>query len=222
MNITNKPVHDPASDLKMPDAHFRSALLAAEEVAGKQGMAVVLRNAGLEQLIDHYPPESNKISGNYSFGDYASLNAALLTFFGRGGQGIVKRIGRAAFRLGFEQFNNAMGSMATAAVKLLPEGVRVQRSLDLVKIGFEVFYKQPGGKVLHQVEDRGERVAYSSDTCSICAGKQSDENMCHLFSGFLVEGLVKLFGKEYSVMEVECRAKGAPACVWEISKFPKE
>jgi predicted hydrocarbon binding protein len=29
-------------------------------------------------------------------------------------------------------------------------------------------------------------------------------------------------GKEYDIQETECRALGAPACGWEISKQPKE
>jgi len=36
------------------------------------------------------------------------------------------------------------------------------------------------------------------------------------------EGVRWLTGKEFEVEEVECRATGAPACVWEISKTPKE
>ena len=47
MNIQPKPTHDPVSDLKLPDAILRWALLSAEEVAGKAGMAVVMREAGI-------------------------------------------------------------------------------------------------------------------------------------------------------------------------------
>jgi len=31
-----------------------------------------------------------------------------------------------------------------------------------------------------------------------------------------------LTGKNFEIQEVECRAQGAKACVWEISKTPKE
>ena len=222
MNITDKPQHDPVCDIKMPDAHLRSALIAAEEVAGKQGMAVILRNAGLESLIDNYPPHNYKISGACSFEQYAKLNAALLTFFGRGGRSIVMRIGRKAYLLGSEQFATTVGPAAHAALKLLPEGMRAQKSLEMVKLGFDIFYRQPGAQVRFRVEDRGERLAYIAETCPICSGKLSDEKMCQLLTGFLLEGLHNVYGKEYQAMEMECRALGAPACVWEVSKLPKE
>jgi predicted hydrocarbon binding protein len=34
--------------------------------------------------------------------------------------------------------------------------------------------------------------------------------------------LTWLTGKVFDVEEVECRAMGAPACVWEVSKKAKE
>jgi hypothetical protein len=36
------------------------------------------------------------------------------------------------------------------------------------------------------------------------------------------EAIHWLTGKEFEVQEVECRAMGAPACVWEINKTPKQ
>jgi predicted hydrocarbon binding protein len=132
------------------------------------------------------------------------------------------RIGRKAYLLGSEQFATTVGPAAHAALKLLPEGMRAQKSLEMVKLGFDIFYRQPGAQVHFRVEDRGERLAYIAETCAMCAGKQSDEKMCQLFTGFLLEGLSNVYGKEYQAMEVECRALGAPACVWEVSKLPKE
>ena len=61
MEITNKSVHDPVADLHVVDAYMRWALLAAEEVAGKSGLVVVLRQAKLERFIDNYPPNELKV-----------------------------------------------------------------------------------------------------------------------------------------------------------------
>jgi predicted hydrocarbon binding protein len=36
------------------------------------------------------------------------------------------------------------------------------------------------------------------------------------------EAIHWLTGKEFEVQKVECRAMGAPACVWEINKTPKQ
>jgi len=46
--------------------------------------------------------------------------------------------------------------------------------------------------------------------------------MCWGRIGTLKEGILWLSGKEFNVEEVECRALGAKACVWEISKTPKD
>ena len=57
MEIRDKAEHDPVTDIYNTDAYMRWALMAAEEVIGEKGLAVVLRDAGLERFIDNYPPE---------------------------------------------------------------------------------------------------------------------------------------------------------------------
>ena len=58
--------------------------------------------------------------------------------------------------------------------------------------------------------------------CPLCAGKAADLSMCWGRNGTLQESALWLTGREFAVEEVECRAMGAPACVWEISKTPKK
>lgn len=120
MEIKNKPEHDPVSSLKIVDAYLRWALLAAEEVVGAQGMNVVLRPAGLERVINNLPPNELKATGNYSFGDYATLNAALLSFFGRAAKSMVLRIDRLSAKQGIDQQGAMFGLAALPASKLLP------------------------------------------------------------------------------------------------------
>ena len=62
MIIKNKTENDPVTEMHITDAYMRWALMAAEEVAGKHGLGIVLRNAGLEHLIDHYPEEKDRKS----------------------------------------------------------------------------------------------------------------------------------------------------------------
>ncbi|MFZ6026811.1 MAG: hypothetical protein ACOYYS_03765 [Chloroflexota bacterium] len=155
MNITRKGTPDPATAIKNHDGGMLWALKAAEEVAGKPGLAVVLKQAGLEHIIDNYPEDPNQVTGKCTLGEYADLNAGLLNFFGRAGCSMVLRIGRLSQQKGMEKFNNAFGAAAIGALRLLPKGMRAQKRLEVVK-----------------------------------------------------------------VKEVECRAMGAPACVWEINKLP--
>ncbi|MBM4423542.1 MAG: 4-vinyl reductase [Chloroflexi bacterium] len=222
MVIKNNPEHDPAGDLKIVDAYMRWALLAAEEVVGKKGMSVVLREAKLERVIDNLPPNELKASGGYSFGEYASLNAALLNFFGRAAKSMVLRIGRLSAKQGIEQQGAMFGIAALIASKVLPFPAQVKLGLEAMRDGFVKVYGASGQKVEIVVEDRGDRIAYLDYGCANCAGKQSDAPMCWIHLGVIQEGLRWQTGKEAEVLQAECRAMGAAACVWEVSKKAKE
>ncbi len=223
MSITPKTQPDPVSVFKMNDGSLRWALQATEEVAGKQGLSVVLNQSGLAHFVDHYPPNANSVSGQYTFDEYARLNVGLLNFFGRGGRSMILRIGRISQQLGAEQLTASVGKAIVPALRLLPEGMRVKKGLELVKFGLERFFVyQNVQPLVVQIEERGDKVAFKLETCGCCCGFESDSPICFMWTGYFQEGLHGLFGKEreVDVKEVECRAMGAPACVWEMSKLP--
>jgi predicted hydrocarbon binding protein len=198
-------------------------LQAAEEVAGKAGLAIVLNQNDLGHLVNAYPENLNRVSGKYSLGEYARLNVGLLNFFGRGGRSMIMRVGRISNRLGVEQLNATMGGAIMTALKLAPESMRVKKSLDVVKFGFEKFWTYQGVQPLHiSLEERSDSMLIKFETCGCCCGYTADMPICYMFTGYFQEGLHGLFGKdrEVQVKELECRAMGAPACVWEMSKLP--
>jgi predicted hydrocarbon binding protein len=222
MEIKNKTPNDPVASLYLVDAYMRWALLAAEEVVGKQGLHVLLRERGLERFIDNYPPELLKISGTITLGDYAELCAGLLTFFGRAGKSMVIRSGRLTSKYAIEKQSAVYNVAAKTAAKLMPPAMQVKVVLDSMANGYNKLYAENGQELHFSVEDRGDKWAFISVECPLCAGKQSDQAICWGRIGTLKEGILWLSGKEFDVEEVECRATGAPACVWEISKTPKE
>ena len=222
MEINNRTEHDPVADLYQVDAYMHWALLAAEEVVGKRGLSVVLRDAGLERFIDNYPPEELKPSGNITFGDYAAFNASLLSFFGRAGKSMVLRIGRLSTHRAIEQQGALFGVAVMVASKVLPIPTQLKMGMEKMQDGFRKLSQSAGQDQRQRIEDRGDKLAYINETCAMCAGKQASEPICWLFTGTLQESARWLTDKEFEVQEVECRAMGAPACVWEISKTPKE
>ena len=115
MAIKEKSQHDSVADLNIVDAYMRWALLASEEVVGKRGLSAVLRDAGLERFIENYPPDETKVLSDLTFGEYSNLSAALLTFFGRAGKGMLRRIGRLSARHGIKR-QGAVFGLATALV----------------------------------------------------------------------------------------------------------
>ena len=221
MEIKDKP-DDPNASLYLVDAYMRWALLAAEEVVGKQGLHVLLRDRGLERFIDNYPPELLKISGSITLGDYAQLCAGLLTFFGRAGKSMVIRSGRLNSKYAIEKQSGVYNVAARAAAKLMPSGMQVKLVLDSMVNGYNKLYAENNQELHFSVEDRGDKWGFISVECPLCAGKAADQPMCWGRIGTLKESLNWLTGKEFDVEEVECRAVGAPACVWEVSKTPKE
>jgi predicted hydrocarbon binding protein len=221
MEIKTKDTYDPVVDLYMVDAYMRWALLAAEEVVGHQGLSIVLRQAGLERLINSYPPNELKLSGLLSYGDYANLSTGLLTFYGRAGKSMVMRIGRISAKHGIEQQGALFGLGAVIAAKVLPIPAQLKIGLDTIQGGFSKLAASVGQELHLHVEDRGDKWAYKAPECAMCAGKASDSAICWLFNGTLQESLRWQTGRDFDIVEVECRALGAPACVWEVSKTPK-
>ena len=222
MEIKDKTSNDPVASLYLVDAYMRWALLAAEEVVGKQGLTVLLRDRRLERFIDNYPPELLKISGNITLGDYAELCAGLLTFFGRAGKSMVIRCGRLTSKYAIEKQGSIYNAAAKTAARLMPSGMQVKLVLDSMANGYNKLYAENGQELHFRVEDRGDKWAFISVECPLCAGKAADMPMCWGRIGTLKEGLSWLTGKEFDVEEVECRAVGASACVWKVSKTPKE
>src|SRR5574339_319568 len=102
MEIKNKTQHDPATGLPMAAAYMAWALQAAEEVVGRQGLGIILRENGLERFVDQYPPENLSLGNNITYGDYTNLCTGILKFYGRAGKSVVIRIGRIACRMSIE------------------------------------------------------------------------------------------------------------------------
>lgn len=220
MNIQNKPEKDPVASLYLVDAYMRWALLAAEEVLGKQGLTVLLRKGGLERFIDNYPPEVMKISGTITLGDYAELCSGILTFFGRAGKSMVIRTGRLTSKYAIERQSNIYNVAAKTAAKLLPPAMQVKLVLDSMADGYNKLYAENNQQLHFKVVDRGETWAFVSIECPLCAGKVADAPMCWGRIGTLKESLHWLTGRDFEVEETACRATGSPGCIWEVNKTP--
>ena len=222
MNISDKPQPDPVAAIPLSDAHLRWLLLAVEDVAGKQGITTVLRQAGLANLIDNYPPENTSVKGQYTIAQYSNVSTSLLMFFGRGGRSIVTRAGRVSYMKGVEHYGALLGAALTA-LRLLPSETRLKAGLEAIKFIWDKLYKDAGLPTLNiRTEDCGDHFKYRTGSCLGCAGKNADAPICYTTVGMLMESFKWLTGKEYEVHETECRAMGAHECVFQINKTPRE
>ena len=187
----------------------RQALTSMQEVMGDNGLNAVLRTSGLERFIGNFPP--NDLEPSIHASQYAKLNEAIEQFYGRGGKGMLRRIGKASFQYGVREQSALLG-VAGVALKLLPEKQRIKFILN----GMADALKKSNPAVNAWVDDRGDRLAYIESTCAICHGRHSTEPICYLYVGSITEAVNWATGKEYMITETHCIAKGDEYCRFEV------
>ncbi|MEP6893972.1 MAG: V4R domain-containing protein [Chloroflexota bacterium] len=189
----------------------RQALTSAQEVMGDNGLNTVLRTCGLDRYIGNFPP--NNLEPSIHVSEYSKLNEAIEAFYGRGGKGILRRIGKASFQYGVREQSALLG-VAGVALKLLPEKQKIKFILN----GMADALKKSNPDVKAWVDDSGERIAYIESTCGICYGRENATPLCYLYSGSVGEAVLWATGKEFAVTETHCLAKGDEYCRFEIGE----
>jgi predicted hydrocarbon binding protein len=192
----------------------RIVLLATEEVMGRNGVNAVLNLAKLRHLVNNYPP--NNFDRQFRFEDFGRLQQALEEMYGpRGARGLALRAGRAAFKYGIKEFGPVMG-IGDLAFRLLPIGMKM-------KVGVEVFaevFNKFSDQVVRLGEDESHYI-WIIERCPVCWGRHTTEPCCYLAVGILQEGAYWVSGgKNYSIEEVSCIARGDPTCTILVSKRP--
>ena len=198
-------------DATIINSLVRQALVSAQEVMGDNGLNTVLRTCGLERFIDNFPP--NNLEPSIQAAQYAKFNEAIEAFYGRGGKGILRRIGKASFQYGVREQAALLG-IAGVALKLLPERQRIKFILN----GMADALKKSNPEVNAWVDDSGDRLAYVEATCAICHSRHSTEPICHLYVGSVAEAVQWATGKEYVVIETHCLARGDEYCRFEVGE----
>jgi len=199
-------------DAVIVNALVRQALVSAEEVMGKNGLNVVLKTSGLERFIGNYPPDNLEPAIQTS--DYARLNEVIEEFYGRGGRGMLRRIGKASFQYAVREQAALLG-LAGAALKLLPTRQRIKFILNALVNAL----KKSNSQVDARVEETDGNFAYIDASCGICHGRHSTEAICHLYIGSIGEAVQWATGHEFKIVETHCTAKGDPYCRFEVREL---
>jgi V4R domain-containing protein len=189
----------------------RQALTSAQEVMGDNGLNTVLKTCRLERFIGNFPP--NNLEPAIQASQYAKFNEAIEAFYGRGGKGILRRIGKASFQYGVREQAALLG-VAGVALKLMPEKQKIKFILN----GIADALKKSNLNVEAWVDDSGEHIAYIESTCAICYGRHSATPLCYLYVGSIGEAVLWATGKEYEITETHCLAKGDEYCRFEVGE----
>ncbi|MCK6539858.1 MAG: 4-vinyl reductase [Anaerolineales bacterium] len=187
----------------------RQALTSMQEVMGDNGLNAVLRSCNLERFIGNFPP--NDLEPSIKASQYAQLNQAIEDFYGRGGRGMLRRIGKASFQYGVREQAALLG-IAGVALKLLPDRQRIKFILN----GMADALKKSNPQVNAWVDESEGKLAYVEATCAICNGRHSDRPICYLYVGSVAEAVQWATGKEYEIVETHCLAKGDEYCRFEV------
>jgi len=193
----------------------RQALMSAQEVMGENGLNAVLHSVGLDRYIGNFPP--NDTNPGIKTVEYAKLNEAIEAFYGRGGKGMLRRVGRASFQYGVREQGALMG-VAGVALKLMVQKQRIKFVLN----GMVDALKKTNPQVEAWVDESGERIAYCESTCAICLGRHSEQPVCHLYVGSVAEAVRWATDQDYEVTETHCIAKGDPYCRFEVGEVKSE
>lgn len=199
------------ASMMVVNALVRQALTSAQEVMGENGLNAVLRASELERFIGNFPPDNLEPSIRAS--EYAKLNAAIEAFYGRGGRGMLRRIGKASFQYAVREQPALLG-IAGVALKLLPEKQRIKFILNSMAGAL----KKSNPQVEAWVDDKGERLAYIESTCAICYDRHSSDTICHLYAGSIAEAVLWATSREFKIIETHCLAKGDEYCRFEIGE----
>lgn len=178
---------------------------------GANGLHAVLRNSGLERFINNLPPDD--LNPGIKAVEYAKFNEAIEAFYGRGGRGMLRRIGKASFQYGVREQGALLG-IAGVALKLLPEKQRIKFILNALVNAL----KKTNAQVQAWVDDADGKLAYVESTCAICMGRHSEQPICHLYIGSVGEAVRWATEKEYEIIETHCIAKGDPYCRFEVGE----
>ena len=196
-------------DAVIINALVRQALVSAQEVMGENGLNAVLNSVGLSRFIGNFPP--NNTEPGIKTVEYAKLNEAIEAFYGRGGKGMLRRIGKASFQYGVREQGAIMG-VAGTALKLMPQKQRIKFVLNAMVNAL----KKTNDQVNAWVEEDGNKIAYCESTCAICLGRHSTEPICHLYVGSVGEAVRWVTDQEFNIIETHCIAKGDKYCRFEI------
>jgi len=184
----------------------------AETVAKELGSDQFSAMLSLSKLpADWSKPETFlKMDAVESAKAYASLQAAMRTYYGRGARGVLIRVGQ---RLWDHLLDDAaLGGKAQAAIiKRLPLATRRKPTLELLGKFIGV---SSGDITVHTLD---LDLLLADHTSPNTDGQSTSAPICYVTVGLIREALYWATGQNYTVEETSCLAMGEEACEFTIT-----
>jgi hypothetical protein len=132
------------------------------------------------------------------------------------------RVGRVSARRAIAQQAQLFNVTALLTVKEKPLSEQFKVGLNAMQEGIRKLWALQGQDLVLKLEETDDAWLYINQSCPECAGRLADLPMCWLFVGVLRETTRWFTGRDFKIVETECRATGDPGCIWYISKTPLE
>lgn len=141
---------------------------------------------------------------------YASLQAAMRTYYGRGARGILLRVGQ---RMWHRLLQDAAltGKAQAAVIRRLPLNVRRKQALELLA---RFLSAGPEDITVHTLDLDLLLADHVSPTT---IGIQEKSTVCYVTQGLVGESLYWATDQRHDVEETSCRAHGENACEFKIT-----
>lgn len=156
------------------------------------------------------PKTFTKMDSSESAKAYASLQAAMRTYFGRGARGVLLRVGQ---RLWNQLLDDASlrNKGQAAVIKRLPLNTRRKSTLEMVS---RFLSTKPGDMTVHTLDLDLILVDHASPTTN---GYNDKSPICFVTQGLIRESLVWATWKGHDVEEIACKARGDNNCEFKIT-----
>jgi predicted hydrocarbon binding protein len=196
------------------DAKFSSRILSrfVETSALELGADQFNAMLGLSKLPAEWarPDTFLKMDAAESARAYASLQAAMRTYFGRGARGVLLRVGQ---RLWHHLLDDAAlgGKVQAALIKRLPLSTRRKSTLELLG---RFLGASSGDITVHTLDLDLLFVDHASPATD---GYRDTNPICYVTLGLIRESLFWATGQGYDVDETSCKALGETTCEFKIT-----
>lgn len=204
----------PPSGYFLANRYGRIFLDSLQDAVGRNGLNALLNLSERGNLITAAPADD--LALGFDTAVVSGVLAALELVYGpRGARGLAMRAGRTMFDRLIDGFDLPTG-FNPLAFRLLPQQTRL-------KIGIPALARlvTQHSDVVCRVTDRGNAFEYAVERCPDCWGRKSRGPVCNLTVGLLLEAMSSFGrGQEFRVLQTECRAVGAAACVFRLDREP--
>jgi predicted hydrocarbon binding protein len=198
---------------KFSSRYTLEMLNVINSLVGPKGASALLRAAG---LLENLPPKLNQRHENtIPYVYLANLFRTLDFIYGpRGARSIAYQVGKQSFEPAFGAFDLVAHTRSNQG-KLFSTAEKLEAALCALA---EISAQSSDQHIV--LADHTDHFRFTVGNCPICSVPMNvDLPICYFTVGYLRGGLQSILGmNDFPIQEIECVAKGDPACVFTIRK----